>query len=503
MLIKKSGPLKGQIFIPGDKSISHRAIMLGSIAEGTTRINGFLSGVDCLSTISCFRKMGVEISQYQDQNRDQNHNQNHEQVLVHGRGLHGLQKPDSLLDCGNSGTSARLIAGILAGQSFESVLTGDASLLKRPMGRIMDPLTCMGADIRSLSAPACLPLAIRPARLHGIDYRTKVASGQVKSCILLAGLYADGATSVTEPALSRNHTEIMLRYFGADISCTGLTASIRPGKALQGRRVQIPGDISSAAYFIAAGLLVPGSEILIRNVGINPTRSGILRVCKAMRADITYTNLSSGASLMQGCSTGLLNSQGTGLPQSQCADLPHNQNPDLLQKQNSGLLREEPCADILVRHSHLHGVEISGDIIPSLIDEIPVIAVLAAAAQGTTVIRDAAELKVKESNRIRTIALGLRALGIDVTQTDDGLIIEGNGGKPFTGQNTKSCAAGEAVSCSSKTDPIVIDSFCDHRIAMSFAVASLITEGETEILHAECASISYPGFYEDLRSLST
>lgn len=471
MRFQKSGPLKGQIEIPGDKSISHRSLMLGSIAEGTTEIHGFLAGADCMSTMSCFQKMGVEIARTRESGK--------ESILVKGRGLHGLKEAQDRLDCGNSGTAARLIAGILAGQSFESIITGDASLLKRPMGRIMDPLTCMGADIRSLCAPACLPLAIRPARLHGIDYRTKVASGQVKSCILLAGLYADGATSVTEPALSRNHTEIMLRYFGADISCTGLTASIRPGKALQGRRVQIPGDISSAAYFIAAGLLVPGSEILIRNVGINPTRSGILRVCKAMRADITYTNLSSCASLMQGCSTGLLNSQGT------------------------GLLREEPCADILVRHSHLHGVEISGDIIPSLIDEIPVIAVLAAAAQGTTVIRDAAELKVKESNRIRTIALGLRALGIDVTETDDGLIIEGNGGKPFTGQNTKSCAAGEAVSCSSKTDPIVIDSFCDHRIAMSFAVASLITEGETEILHAECASISYPGFYEDLRSLST
>lgn len=491
MLIKKSGPLKGQIFIPGDKSISHRAIMLGSIAEGTTRINGFLSGVDCLSTISCFRKMDVEISQYQDQ------------ILVHGRGLHGLQKPDSLLDCGNSGTSARLIAGILAGQSFESVLTGDASLLKRPMQRIIDPLTQMGGQIRSLGKDGCLPLSIGPAGLHGIHYHTHTPSAQVKSSILLAGLYADGKTRVTEPAPSRSHTEIMLGQFGAHVERQGLTVSVDPCEAMEACQVDVPGDISSAAYFIAAGLLVPGSEILIRNVGINPTRSGILRVCKAMRADITYTNLSSGASLMQGCSTGLLNSQGTGLPQSQCADLPHNQNPDLLQKQNSGLLREEPCADILVRHSHLHGVEISGDIIPSLIDEIPAIAVLAAAAQGTTVIRDAAELKVKESNRIRTIALGLRALGIDVTETNDGLIIEGNGGKPFTGQNTKSCAAGEAVSCSSKTDPIVIDSFCDHRIAMSFAVASLITEGETEILHAECASISYPGFYEDLRSLST
>lgn len=479
--------------MPGDKSISHRSIMLGSIANGATEIRGFLTGVDCLSTISCFQSMGVEIrfcrthnadpkadfyadfytdfytDFYADANADADsgpysdaeHKHTDISILVRGRGLHGLAEPKETLDCGNSGTTARLISGILAGQTFGSTLTGDVSLRSRPMRRIMDPLTSMGADIKSLDGDNCLPLSIRPSSLHGIDYKSPVSSAQVKSCLLLAGLYADGMTSVTEPALSRTHTEMMLQYFGADITRQGLTVSIRPSEALCGRKVRIPGDISSAAYFIAAGLLVPGSRILIRGVGINPGRDGILRVCRAMGADISYENVIS---------------------------------PD----ESWG----EPQADLLVCYSHLRGIEIGGDIIPSLIDEIPVIAVLAAAAEGTTVIRDASELKFKESNRIRTIALGLRTLGIQVTETDDGMIIEGNGGKPFTGMSHDAAATqipgtGAFVS----GDPIIIDSFHDHRIAMSFAAASLITERETEILHAECADISYPGFYRDLRFL--
>ncbi|MDY2628870.1 MAG: 3-phosphoshikimate 1-carboxyvinyltransferase [Lachnospiraceae bacterium] len=418
-----SGTLKGEITVPGDKSISHRSVMFGSIAKGTTEITGFLQGADCLSTISCFRKMGVDI----ENNRDC--------VLVHGRGLHGLTAPDSVLDCGNSGTTTRLISGILAGQKFSCTLTGDASIQKRPMKRIMEPLSMMGARIESVHQNGCAPLAITGSPLHGIHYHSKVASAQVKSSILLAGLYAEGKTQVTEPALSRNHTEIMLRFFGAHVTSSGRTASILPADELYGQKITVPGDISSAAYFIAAGLLVPGSELLIKNVGINPTRDGILRVCKAMGADITLLNA----------------------------------------VYDSG----EPVADLLVRHSSLKAVEIGGDLIPTLIDEIPVIAVMACAASGTTIIRDAAELKVKESNRIRTVVDNLKVMGAQVEETDDGMII--HGGNPLHGG--------------------IIESHLDHRIAMSFAIASLIADGETIIRDADCVNISYPVFYRDLEKL--
>ena len=418
-----SGTLKGEITVPGDKSISHRSVMFGSIAKGTTEITGFLQGADCLSTISCFRKMGVDI----ENNRDC--------VLVHGRGLHGLTAPDSVLDCGNSGTTTRLISGILAGQKFSCTLTGDASIQKRPMKRIMEPLSMMGARIESVHQNGCAPLAITGSPLHGIHYHSKVASAQVKSSILLAGLYAEGKTQVTEPALSRNHTEIMLRFFGAHVTSSGRTASILPADELYGQKITVPGDISSAAYFIAAGLLVPGSELLIKNVGINPTRDGILRVCKAMGADITLLNA----------------------------------------VYDSG----EPVADLLVRHSSLKAVEIGGDLIPTLIDEIPVIAVMACAASGTTIIRDAAELKVKESNRIRTVVDNLKVMGAQIEETDDGMII--HGGNPLHGG--------------------IIESHLDHRIAMSFAIASLIADGETIIRDADCVNISYPVFYKDLEKL--
>lgn len=423
MKFYQSGPLKGEITVPGDKSISHRSVMFGSIARGTTEITGFLQGADCLSTISCFRKMGVEIDNTQDT------------VLVHGRGLHGLTAPESILDCGNSGTTTRLISGILAGQKFSCTLTGDASIQKRPMKRIMEPLGLMGAQIQSVNHNGCAPLAITGSPLHGIHYHSKVASAQVKSSILLAGLYADGQTQVTEPALSRNHTEIMLRFFGADVTSEGCTASIRPAEELYGQKITVPGDISSAAYFIAAALLVPGSELLIKNVGINPTRDGILRVCRDMGADITLINA----------------------------------------VYDSG----EPVADLLVRHSSLKATEIGGGLIPTLIDEIPVIAVMACAASGTTIIRDAAELKVKESNRIRTVVDNLRVMGAHIEETDDGMIIDG--GWPLHGGT--------------------IESHLDHRIAMSFAIASLIAEGETTIRNADCVNISYPSFYEDLEAL--
>ena len=344
MKLKYTAPLRGELSVPGDKSISHRSIMFGALAQGRTEISNFLTGADCLSTIACFRKMGIEIRQ------------NGSDVEVFGKGLDGLSAPSEILDAGNSGTTVRLMSGILAGQRFFSTITGDESICRRPMKRVMQPLTEMGASISSIHDNGCAPLEISPSRLRGIRYQSPVASAQVKSCVLLAGLYADGKTSVTEPVVSRNHSELMLRYFGADVRSEGTTASILPRPSLSGQKVNVPGDISSAAYFIAAALLVPCSEVLLKNVGINPTRDGMLRVCKAMGADITILN-----------------------------------------EDRSGA---EPCADLLVRSSSLHGTTIEGEIIPTLIDELPVLAVLAAFADGTTVIRDAAELKVKESDRI-------------------------------------------------------------------------------------------------------
>lgn len=422
MEIPKLNRLHGKLTIPGDKSISHRAVMFGALAQGTTRITHFLEGADCLSTISCFQAMGIHIQKNKDE------------VLVEGKGLHGLQAPLDILDVGNSGTTTRLISGILAGQDFTSRLTGDASICQRPMGRIITPLSLMGAQITSQNQNGCAPLTIQGGHLHGIHYQSPVASAQVKSCVLLAGMYADAPTSVTEPVLSRNHTELMLNYFGAQVTSKGTTASILPQPDLKARDITVPGDISSAAYFIAAGLLVPGSEILLCNVGINPTRDGLLRVCQAMGGDITLLNV-----------------------------------------RNDG----EPTADLLIRSSSLHGTEIKGEIIPTLIDEIPMIAVMAAFAEGTTVIRDAAELKVKESDRIQVMTDNLTRMGADVEALPDGMII--HGGKPLHGAT--------------------IDSHKDHRIAMSFAVAGGICEGSLTITDGECVNISYPEFYTDLYSL--
>ncbi len=423
MIFKKANHCTGEVTIPGDKSISHRAVMFGSLAEGTTEITNFLQGADCLSTIDCFRKMGISIDNTP------------ERILIHGKGLHGLNAPATVLDAGNSGTTTRLISGILAAQPFETTLTGDASIQKRPMRRIMEPLSMMGAKIISVKGNDCAPLQITGSRLHGIHYQSKVASAQVKSSILLAGLYADGETSVTEPTISRNHSEIMLRYFGADIHTEGKTAIIRPEPKLTGQEINVPGDISSAAYFIAAGLLIPGAEVLIKNVGINPTRDGILKVAQAMGGNITYLN-----------------------------------------KKEDG----EPTADLLVKHSSLHGITIEGDIIPTLIDELPIINIMAACAEGTTIIKDAAELKVKESNRIDVMVQYLSAMGCDIIGTDDGMII--HGGKPLHGT--------------------IVDSHLDHRIAMSFAIAALVADGETTIQGSDVVTISYPAFYEDLERLT-
>lgn len=431
-ITKAVKPLRGEITVPGDKSISHRSVMFGALAEGTTRVTNFLQGADCLSTISCFRKMGITIENSLESGLCDPAGA---EIRIYGKGLHGLQTPTEILDTGNSGTTTRLISGILAGQNFSSTLTGDASIQKRPMGRIIKPLTQMGAHIRSIHENECAPLKIDGHPLHAIAYESPVASAQVKSCVLLAGLYADGMTSVTEPYLSRNHTELMLSHFGARVHSEGTTASIEANPSLHGLEIEVPGDISSAAYFIAAALMVPGSQIFIKNVGINPTRDGILRVCKSMGADI--------------------------------------------QLLNERIAAGEPVADLLVTYSQLHGTVIEGELIPTLIDELPVIAVLAATAEGTTVIRNAEELKVKESNRLDILVQELDAMGCEIEGTQDGMII--HGGKPLHGS--------------------VIDSRLDHRIAMSFYVAALAAEGETIIERSDCVNISYPGFYKDFQNL--
>ena len=420
-------PLCGTLTVSGDKSISHRAVMLGSLATGTTEIEGFLPGEDCLSTIRCFRSMGVQIEQ------------NGSSVKVFGRGLRELTAPAGILDCGNSGTTTRLLSGVLAAQHFNSVLSGDASIQRRPMKRIMIPLRAMGADITSVSGNDCAPLSVHGKQLYGIHFNSPIASAQVKSAVLLAGLYASGQTTVTEPALSRDHTERMLRSFGAKVLTGNFegrpSVTVTETQNLYGTEISVPGDISSAAFFLVGASIVPGSEVVLRNVGINPTRDGVISALRAMGAKI-----------------------------------------EVLEVRNED---SEPAADLLVRYAPLHGTEIGGALIPRLIDELPVLAAAAAVAEGRTVIRDAAELKVKESNRIRTMAEGLSRLGATVEETEDGLIIDGG-----------AALHGEAV-----------ESYSDHRIAMSFAILSLVTDGEVRISDPDCVNISAPTFYEDLKSL--
>ena len=427
--ITRTSGLNGTLTVPGDKSISHRAIMFGSLAEGTTTIHGFLKGADCLSTIDCFQKMGISIEE-----KD-------ETIYVHGKGLHGLRSPNEALDVGNSGTTTRLISGILSGQHFDTILSGDASLNSRPMNRIITPLSMMGADITSINDNGCAPLSIKGHTLNAIHYDSPVASAQVKSCVLLAGLYANGKTSVTEPALSRDHTERMLRSFGADIISDGNTCTITPPQTLHGQHIEIPGDISSAAFFIVAGLITPNSEITINNVGINDTRAGILKVCKDMGADITLLNT----------------------------------------REEGG----EPVADLLVKTSRLHGTVIEGDIIPTLIDELPVIALMACFAKGKTVIKDAQELHVKESDRIAIMTENLSAMQADIIDTDDGFIINSRS------KDAIPTLHGTEINCS-----------MDHRIAMTFAVAGLNAEGETIITDSDCVDVSYPKFFTQLEHLN-
>lgn len=423
MLITPITKLEGTFSIPSDKSISHRSVMFGSLALGTTHISNFLMGDDCLSTISCFRKLGIDI---QIKNNE---------VTVQGKGLHGLTPSKDILDCGNSGTTVRLISGILSGQSFSTTLTGDASIQKRPMKRVIKPLNEMGATLEAVEDNFC-PMTIHPHALKGICYHSPVASAQVKSSILLAGLYADGPTTVIEPAISRDHTERMLTAFGATVKREGTAVTIEPCKELYATDIIVPGDISSAAFFMVAGLITPDSDLIIQNVGINPTRRGILDVLLAMGGNITCFN----------------------------------------EREVCG----EPVCDMRVRYSELHGTTVEGDIIPTLIDEIPAIAVAALFAEGTTYIKDAAELRVKESDRIETIHTELSKMGAHITPQVDGMIIEG--GFPLSGAT--------------------LESYHDHRIAMALTIAACNAQSPSTLINPDCVSISFPNFYELLQTHS-
>ncbi len=417
---KASRSLTGAVRVPGDKSISHRAIMLGSVADGPTRIHGFLVAEDCLRTVDCFRKMGIAISQ-----------PSADEMVVEGQGWEGLREPDSILDVGNSGTTIRLLLGILAGSSFHSVLQGDASIARRPMKRVVEPLRAMGAHIDGRQAGNYAPLAIRGGSLSGIQFSSPVASAQVKSAILLAGLQASGKTTIHEPYLSRDHTERMLAAFGVAVQKQNTTTTINGMQRLQGGvHLRVPGDISSAAYFLVAASLVKGSSLFLKEVGINPTRTGILDVLQAMGGKV-----------------------------------------EILNRQSWG---EEPVADLHVHASELQATIIEGDLIPRLIDEIPVIAVLATQAEGTTIIRDAQELRVKETDRIATVSRFLKDMGARVEATADGMIIHGP--TPLQGTTVDTCG--------------------DHRIGMAAYVAGLIASGSTRIHGAEAINISFPGFAE-------
>ena len=423
--------LSGEINVPGDKSISHRSIMLASLSEGISRVNGFLNGADCISTMNAFKKMGIDINCDIDRHT----------LIIRGAGLHGLKAPNAPLDMGNSGTTTRLISGILSGQNFSTKLYGDESLSARPMNRIISPLLLRHANIRSERNNGCLPLIIKPSILQEINYKMPVSSAQVKSCLLLSGLYSSGETIVREDVLSRNHTELMLKGMGCDINCyydeknNEYVSSLTPGKMLSSIDINIPSDISSAAYFMVAGLITENSEITIKHVNLNETRSGIIEVIKNMGGNIHIENEA-----------------------KECG---------------------ESVGDITVKSSLLHGTLIDKEMIPSLIDEIPVIAVLAAFCEGETIIKDASELRVKESDRIEAISYNLKKMGCDIQPTNDGMKIIG--GKPL--------------------HAIKVKTYSDHRIAMAFAIAGLSADDETTFDDPECVKISYPTFFDDIKKL--
>lgn len=424
--LSKVNSLAGSVEIPGDKSISHRAVMFGAIADGKTEITNFLMGADCLSTVSCFQKMGVSINVQEDL------------VTVEGNGLNGLKEPSEILDVGNSGTTTRLMMGILAGTPFHSCIIGDESIARRPMSRVTKPLKLMGADIDGRENGQFTPLSIRGGHLKGINYDSPVASAQVKSAILLAGLQTNHEeTTVTEPHKSRDHTERMLRAFGVEVLEDEKSATIIGGQQLKATNIFVPGDISSAAFFLVAGAIVPNSEIILKNVGINPTRTGILDVLNMMGASI-----------------------------------------EIIEHSTQTF---EPIADIVIKSSSLKGTTISGELIPKLIDEIPVIALLATQAEGETIIKDASELKVKETNRIDTVVGELSKLGASIKATDDGMIISG-----------KTTLTGNAT----------VSSHGDHRIGMMLAIASCITQEPIYLQGADAIDVSYPSFFDHLRILA-
>ncbi|WP_298035839.1 3-phosphoshikimate 1-carboxyvinyltransferase [uncultured Desulfuromonas sp.] len=416
--VRPAQRLGGEITVPGDKSISHRSVMFGSLAEGPTIVRGFLRGEDNLATLNAFRAMGISIEERAGG-----------ELRIEGRGLHGLTEPEDVIDCGNSGTTIRLMTGLLSGQSFFSVLTGDRYLRRRPMKRVVSPLASMGASIWGRGGGDLAPLAIRGGGLRAAEYESPIASAQVKSALLLAGLYADGTTTVREPHLSRDHSERMLDYFGADLQVFDDGVSLNGGPRLEGREVSVPGDISSAAFFMVAALICPDTELVIRNVGVNPTRSGIIDILQGMGGRLELLD----------------------------------------QREVSG----EPVADILVKSSTLKGIEIGGSLVPRAIDEFPVISVAAAFAEGTTVIRDARELKVKETDRIAAMTSELGKLGGRIVALEDGMEITG----------VEELEGGS------------VSSWGDHRIAMSLAVAGLRSKAQVTIDDTGCTATSFPSFW--------
>jgi 3-phosphoshikimate 1-carboxyvinyltransferase len=428
LTVHPGGSLRGRGRVPGDKSISHRALLLGALADGDSRISGFLPSNDCLATMACLRALGVEIETHAVTT-----------LTVHGRGLHGLQPPGVprinciRLNCARSGTTMRFLMGILAGQSFDSVLTGDEQLLRRPMRRVAEPLRRMGADIETTAGHG--PVTVRGRRLRGCDHVLPVASAQVKSALLLAGLYADGPTTVHQPGRARDHTERMLAAMGAAIEVSGLTVSLAPSPSLSGLSIGVPGDISSASFPLVAAALVPGSEVTIEGVGVNPTRTGLLDVLRVMGTGVVLDN----------------------------------------EREQGG----EPVADVTVRASDLHGVDVRGVTVVRMIDEFPVLAVAATQAYGTTVVRDAAELRVKETDRIATVVAELQKLGAYIESLADGFVVAGPA--PLHGA--------------------VVNSHGDHRLAMALAVAGLVAEGDVVIEDADCIADSFPGFVELMRKI--
>lgn len=421
-IIERTDALNGVLNIPGDKSFTHRALILGALSSGDTRISHFPHSQDCNDTIECLNHLGISIEKEQDE------------VIIHGRGLHGLTEPGLTLSVGNSTTTIRLLSGVLAAQNFVSEISGDNSILRRPMDGIISPLKQMGANISSKLNNNCPPLVILPSQIKGITYKSDIASSQVKSSVLFTALFGDNPTAFIEPYQSRNHTELLLSAFGANLDCAGNQVVIQPAERLYPIDVTIPGDISSAAYFITAALITKNSEIRLCEIGMNPTRNGFLDVIREMGADIEIIN------------------------------------------EKQGL---EPTADLIVRSSKLHGITLSGEIIPRTLDEIPILMVLACYAEGITFIKDGGELKLKESDRLDITIDNLKKMGANIEKANDSIVIEG--GHPLHGA--------------------IIGTKYDHRIAMSFAIAALGASGKTEIIGSECVNVSYPGFYEALRGL--